>query len=176
MSVAVLVFVLTMVLTVAIKGHVTLNKQAKQVENIFYNGERNDGLSIHKDLKELGNAAKTIISIAEKELDLSTPELVNVKKGVEELSKATNPQQYYQAYQLIDGSMEPLIAQLEAKVTDETQVKILTNNTAEYRSRVKTIGYSVYNAEVRNYKETIGHFPANMIALFTNVKKVYAFE
>ena len=71
-SVASLIFVVVVVLSILMSGHIKLNNEAQKVLDIFYEGERNDGLSIYSDLDDLTKCTRDIISLTQKVVDPAT--------------------------------------------------------------------------------------------------------
>ena len=100
-SVASLIFVVVVVLSILMSGHIKLNKEAQKVLDVFYYGERNDGLSIYSDLDDLTKCTRDIISLTQKVVDPGTEELVLLNKAVAAMQSADDPSEYYEAYSAI---------------------------------------------------------------------------
>ena len=93
-SVASLIFVVVVVLSILMSGHIKLNHEAQKVLDIFYEGERNDGLSIYSDLDDLTKCTRDIISLTQKVVDPAAEELVLLNKAVAAIQSADDPSEY----------------------------------------------------------------------------------
>ena len=100
-SVASLIFVVVVIFSILMSGHIKLNSEAQKVLNVFYEGERNDGLSIYNDLDDLTKCTRDIISLVQNVVDPATEELVLLNKGVAAMQSADDPAEYYEAYSAI---------------------------------------------------------------------------
>ena len=175
-SVAVLVFVLSVVLSILISGHLQLAKEADRVLDVFYEGERGDGLSIYSDLKDLVDASREIVSLSQKVMDPATEELVALNKAISEFQSAETPQEYYAVYERIVSQIDDVSALFVVYCEDDSQMKMFEAKAAVFASKMNTIGYDPYNSYVREYEKLLKNFPAGLIAKITGVQEVNAFE
>ncbi len=173
---AVLVFVLTVILSILFSGHMKLSSEANQVLDIFYEGERKDGLSIYTDLKDLVDASRNIVSLSQKFMDPSAVELTSLNDAISDFSSADSPAEYYEIYSRIVANMDDVSALFVIYCDDDAAMKLFEDSAAVFASKMNTISYDPYNRYVREYNKLLEQFPAKVIAKLTGVKEVSAFE
>ena len=175
-SVATLIFVVVVVLSILMSGHIKLNKEAQKVLDVFYYGERNDGLSIYSDLDDLTKCTRDIISLTQKVVDPGTEELVLLNKAVAAMQSADDPSEYYEAYSTIIDVIDDVSALFVYYCQDDDLSMMFEDYAAIFASKMSTIGYDPYNRYVREYEKLIDQFPAKWIAKLTFVQEVKPFE
>lgn len=175
-SFAAVVFALTVVLSILISGHMKLEQEAQKVLDVFYEGERGDGLSIYSDLKDIVDETRTIISLSQKVMDPSTSELVELNDAVNDFQSAKTPQEYYQVYSRIVSTIDDASALFVLYCEDKTLMNQFDDAASVFASKMNTISYDPYNRYVRDYLEIMDRFPAGWIAKWTKVSEVSAFE
>ena len=175
-SVASLIFVVVVVLSILMSGHIKLNHEAQKVLDIFYEGERNDGLSIYSDLDDLTKCTRDIISLTQKVIDPATEELVLLNKAVAAMQSADDPSEYYDAYSAIVDVIDDVSALFVLYCEDDDLALMFEDYAAIFASKMNTIGYDPYNRYVREYEKILNQFPAKLIAELTFVQDVKPFE
>ena len=175
-SVATLIFVVVVVLSILMSGHVKLNNEAQKVLDVFYYGERNDGLSIYSDLDDLTKCTRDIISLTQKVVDPGTEELVILNKAVAAMQSADDPSEYYEAYSAILDVIDDVSALFVLYCQDDDLSMMFDDYAAIFTSKMSTIGYDPYNRYVREYEKLLNQFPAKWIAKLTFVQEVKPFE
>ncbi len=173
---AVFVFVFTVIVSILLSGHNRLASEANRVLDIFYDGERNDGLSIYSDLQDLVDASRNIVSLSQKCMDPATAELVALNDAISDFQSADSPAEYYEVYSRIVSNIDDVSALFVIYCNDDASMKLFEDSAAVFASKMNTISYDPYNRYVREYNELLDHFPAEWIAKLTNVKEVSAFE
>ena len=175
-SVAVIVFALTVILSILLSGHAALVKEANKVEDIFYNGERGDGLSIYSDLKDLVDTSRNILSLCQKVTDASAQELTELNQVISDYQSAQTPSEYYQIYSRLISCIDDASALFVIYCEDDTLMNMFEKYASVFSSKMNTISYDPYNRYVREYEKTLENFPAGLIAKLTGVMEVSAFE
>ena len=175
-SVASLIFVVVVVLSILMSGHIKLNHEAQKVQDIFYEGERNDGLSIYSDLDDLTKCTRDIISLTQKVVDPAAEELVLLNKAVAAMQSADDPSEYYDAYSAIVDVIDDVSALFVLYCEDDDLALMFEDYAAIFASKMNTIGYDPYNRYVREYEKLLNQFPAKLIAELTFVQEVKPFE
>lgn len=175
-SVAVTVFVVTVIISILLSGRTALVKEANKVEDIFYHGERGDGLSIYSDLKDIIDASRSILSLTQKVADPSTPELVELNRIISDYQSAQTPQEYYDIYSRLILCIDDTSAIFSMFCKDDTIRNQFEGYASIFASKMNTISYDPYNRYVREYEEMLESFPAGLIAKLTFVEEVHAFE
>ena len=175
-STAAAVFVLAVLLSIFISGHIKLESEAEKVLDVFYEGERKDGLSIYSDLKDLVDETRNILSLAQKVTDPSASELVALNHAITSYQSAQTPQEYYQVYSSIVANIEDVSALFVLYCENDQYMEMFEDSAAVFASKMNTISYDPYNRYVREYQKLLEKFPAGLIAKLTNVSEVSAFE
>jgi len=175
-SVAVVIFVITVILSILASGHIALSKEAKKVEDIFYNGERGDGLSIYSDLKDMVDTSRNILSLTQKVADASSSELTQLNQIIIDFQSAQTPDECYQIYQRLLISIDDVSTLFVIYCDDEDLNRRFEGYASVFASKMNTIGYDPYNRYVREYRQKLDAFPAGLIAKLTGVREVSAFE
>ena len=175
-SVASLIFVVVVVLSILMSSHMKLNNEAQKVLDIFYEGERNDGLSIYSDLDDLTKCTRDIISLTQKVADPSSEELVILNKAVNAMMSADDPEEYYEAYSAIIDVIDDVSALFVLYCEDDDLMSMFDDYASIFASKMNTISYDPYNRYVREYQKLLKQFPANWIAKLTFVQEVKPFE
>lgn len=173
---AVIVFVFAVVASILVSGHIKLASEANRVLDVFYDGERNDGLSIHSDLKDLVDASRNIVSLSQKYMDPASAELTALNQAISDFQSAASPSEYYEVYSRIIANMDDVSALFVIYCNDDASMKLFEDSAAVFASKMNTISYDPYNRYVREYQELLEKFPAGWIAQLTHVKEVSAFE
>lgn len=172
---AFIIAVITVILTMVISGTSYLSSQATSIENKFYNGERDDGLSIYNDLKDLIEISKNVLNIAQK-ANVPQEDIDSLTKAIQLFDTAKNPKDYYQVYQAIEGEIDNIAVMIVMFTDDETLNELFEKYAVQYVSKTNTITYDPYNKYVREYNELTSKFPANILSKLPFVKEVSAFE
>ena len=175
-SVAAIVFVLVVVISILMSGHMKLSMEAQKVLDVFYEGERGDGLSIYSDLDDLTKCTRDIVSLSQKVMDPSTEELVILNKSVAAMLEADNPHEYYEAYSSIVDVIDDVSALFVLYCENDELMGMFDDQASIFASKMNTISYDPYNRYVRDYQKMLEQFPAGLIAKLTFVKEVLPFE
>lgn len=175
-SAAILIFIVTVVFSILISGHNKLDREAQKVLDVFYEGERGDGLSIYSDLKDLIDASRDIVSLSQKVMDPSTSELVALSNAISDVQSADTPKEYYEVYSKIVDNIEDVSALFVIYCEDDDKMDLFEDAAAVFASKMNTISYDPYNRYVRDYMKLLDKFPAGLIAKLTFVREVTPFE
>ena len=156
--------------------NIKLNHESQKVLDIFYEGERNDGLSIYSDLDDLTKCTRDIISLTQKVVDPAAEELVLLNKAVAAMQSADDPSEYYDAYSAIVDVIDDVSALFVLYCENDELMGMFDDQASIFASKMNTISYDPYNRYVRDYQKMLEQFPAGLIAKLTFVKEVLPFE
>lgn len=149
----ILVMVLLMIFSSLFAGIFQLNEKANNIQQEFLVGEKEDGLSIQRDLDTRISCARNIVTLAKK-YNLDTDE---AEKSILALSNADTISDKYQCNEQMDDAVQALVQQLNDQSLSQTNAKSLKEQVSIFNNAQNTISLDPYNTLVAEYeKETSG--------------------
>lgn len=168
--------VIVVVLSSLLNGHLQMNRKAEKVENIFMNGENQDGLSIHYDLEKIDDSMSYCISLAKANQKQNQEYIKKLETLHQQFSSIETIADYSEWYQDVKDVYPLAISYLESVELSNEHQKMLSKYQATYNSAIHTIAYSSYNEYVREYEKETSGLIAGVIKTITGVKKVTSFD
>lgn len=173
-TVASVICVIAVLLSIWLGGGRGLINERNAVEDIYYNGVNKDGVSIQKDITVRFQAAGKLAVLAEK-YSVDAAELIKMEKKYE---SAAGISANAEANEGLDSAVyavyNGLMNNSQISEADKKSAQSLYN---EINSRGNMIKNDGYNAEAQRFNsETLGAFPANIIAMVRGVKKLELFR
>ena len=172
-----LCLVLMVVLIVSgtwISGYRGLSRLYSQAEDVFFTGERGDGICIANDLSERAVAAANLVTIAsgysgakeaaaavtEASAELSTELKASGQSGGTIALLAEKNQK-------LDTAMTALYNALGEEQLSANHEKYRQSLYADFNSRNDTISHDPYNQYAQAYNQALDGFPASLLASIT---------
>ncbi len=152
-----------------IGGYKGLNGLYSEAEDVFFTGERGDGICIANDLAERAVAAQNLVTIASNYAGVQA-ETQAVTAASAELSSAVKGQNIAvlsEKNQKLDTAMTALYNALENQTLTEQHEKYRQSLYADFNSRNDTISHDPYNQYAQRYNQTLSGFPASLLAAVT---------
>lgn len=171
-----LAVVIIMISSSLLNGHLQMNRKVQKVEDIFMNGENEDGLSIHYDLEKIDDSMSYCISLAKANHQESNQYIKSLIDLHQQFSSIETIKDYNQWYQDVKDVYPLVMSYLESVGLSHEHQKLLSKYQATYKSATHTIAYSPYNQYVREYEKETSGLIAGTIKTITGVKKVRTFD
>lgn len=170
------IVIIVIILSSLLNGHLQMNRKAEKVENIFMNGEDENGLSIHYDLEKIDDSMSYCISLAKANQQDSHQYIKKLNTLHQQFLSLESVKEYSQWYTDVKDVYPLAIGYLEGLELSKEHQKMLSKYQATYKSATHTISYSSYNQYVRDYKEETSGVIAEVIKKLTGVKEVSVFD
>jgi len=152
-----------------IGGYKSLNGLHRQAEDVFFTGERGDGICIANDLSERAAAAANLVTIAGNYAGLSE-EAQAVSAASAELTSALGRNRIdalADANRKLDTAMTALYSGLGEHQLTQQHEKYRQSLYADFNSRGDTISHDPYNTYAQAYNDALEAFPAGLLASIT---------
>lgn len=152
-----------------IGGYKGLNSMYSRAENVFFTGERGDGICIANDLAERSTAAVNLVTIASNYSGVQN-ETQAVSAASSELAAALNHSDIAvlaEKNQKLDTAMTALYNALGESQLSAQHEKYRQSLYADFNSRSDTISHDPYNQYAQDYNQALKGFPASFLAAIT---------
>ncbi|MBR4410885.1 MAG: LemA family protein [Firmicutes bacterium] len=158
-----------------IGGYKGLNGLYSQAEDIFFTGERGDGICIANDLAERAAAAANLVTIASNYAGVQDEAQAVTAASAElsaELSATTRDghiARLSERNRKLDSAMTALYNALGEESLMAQHEKYRQSLYADFNSRNDTISHDPYNQYAQDYNQALDGFPASLLAAITPV-------
>lgn len=151
-----IIFIVVALVSSLVSGTRQLKSKLSAMENQFYNGTYQDGLSVYYDLNKIEEVSLNLLSVCEKnQLNYEWKEkLNNLTLTFESIKSISEYSDWFkEAKRLLPLAFSDLS---QADLTDKYK-KMVTGYEAAYKSACRTIEYDDLNRMIKDYqKETTG--------------------
>ena len=171
-----IILILVIVACGIFNGGRQLNSKVDELEKVFMNGENNDQLSIHYDLRKIDDSLSYFLSLS-KLYDLGNNEtIVSLNQLHNHFKENETIEEYSQWYDQVKDLYPVAIGLVKnEKLTDQHKT-MLNRYEATFNSAIHTIAYSSFNSDVRDYQKETSGFISDLIKTLTGVKGVDTFD
>ena len=159
-----------------IGSHNDLVGMRSKASDIFILGARGDGIGIQGDLRERGDVAHNMVSLALKYLPASNAVIENVLLAGETMSKASTVKEKAAADRKLATAVRDLYDVLSSMELSEQDAKYPQRLYTDFRSRGDTISHDPYNGAAADFNRTLSAFPAGLLGKLTGVRPLELFE
>ena len=154
-----------------IGGYKSLSSLYSQAEDVFFTGERGDGICIANDLTERVTAAANLVTIASNYPGVKE-KVENVTDISANLSNALSRRDVFDLpgwNTSLDIAMTDLYNALGEETLTAQHEKYRQSLYAEFTSRGHTISHDPYNQYAQEYNQAVKGFPASLLVNITPV-------
>lgn len=158
-----------------IGGYKGLSGLYSQAEDVFFTGERGDGICIANDLAERAAAATNLVTIASNYAGVQDEAQAVTSASAElsaELSATTRDghiARLSERNRKLDSAMTALYNALGEEPLSAQHEKYRQSLYADFNSRGDTISHDPYNQYAQSYNQALDGFPASLLAAITPV-------
>lgn len=168
---ALAVLALAVVFSLLFGSYRSLSALRRDVDVVFAQGEKGDGLSIEHDLAQRVQLANNLVTVAGRYFNADDPLVLNVRAAGEALSAVGSPAEKFDANTELDTAFWALSGAMDGKSLSQQDAKYRARLGDDFRSRDATISHDGYNRLAAEFNEkTLGVFPANVLGTATGVK------
>lgn len=155
-------------------GH-QLEKKAEAVENIFLEGENQDGLSIHYDLTKIDDSLSYFLSLA-KIYEVKSESISSLQNLHKQYQNIEEIKDYSTWYKEVKKVYPIAIEEVREKELTSQHAGMLKRYESTYTSAIHTISYSPFNTYVEEYEEETEGLLASFMKSFAKVEGVDRFD
>lgn len=149
-------------------GIMQMNRRVRKVEQEFVIGEKEDGLSISRDLATRESRAKNILLIAQKYVLESDSEYKEIQKNIATLSEEKSKHELYEANENLQTQVDSLCSRLTEMGMNTDELQALNEEKAVFDNAMNTIQCDPYNQWVSEYEQDIDTVPGTFFSWFTH--------
>ena len=179
-GVAALIALAAMLHTLFASGGAKLSALRSEAENVFFSGEKGDGLSIYGDLNTRLDCAYNLGTIARRSGMEGRKELEAAMSAYDALVRALNegaPKPSLAALNRdLTAAVETLYRAMEGQGLSDTDEDLAVRQYRNFLSANDTISHDSYNLHAAAFNQTLAAFPANVIALFAGISPLDYFR
>ena len=175
-KVAIDVMALAILLAIPLGFLRTMYRFYNDLEQEFYQGAYQDGLSIQSDLEERMLLAQNLVTVARRYLDAEDPSIDQTLQARLDLENAQTPSEKYQANNRLTDATAILYETLGNAPLSEKDQDYRRSLYADLLSRNDTISHDPYNRLALEYNQKLDGFPAALLAQLLGVPKAEFFQ
>lgn len=169
--IAILVAVLIILGSTMTGARLSLEKESRQIEELFYSGVDVDGYvhpSIYSQIQKRSEAANGLLSVG-RSYELAA-ECEDLSQAREDLGYSGSVSGYYYNDTELEKAFDALKTELDKCSLSERDAKAVETYASTFKNAGNVIANSGYNEAVREfYRDVIYQFPAEWFYLNTNV-------
>lgn len=137
------------------------------VEDLFYNGQKGNGVGVASDLSRRADAAVNMIIVAKRNLSADEAAVTDLEAAVTAVSAASSLQEKYRADRQMHDAMTVLYDRLEEAPLSDKDAGYRSSLYADFTSAGMTMSHDPYNAQAVEYNRELMAFPGRFLfALF----------
>ena len=156
---AVIVLILTVLISSTVSAVISINKQAAVVNQEFFTGY-GDNMNIYNDLQDKASFSSNLNALATNHYQYVKSDdshLSAINQACTIITTQKDIAKLYAAMSSLDSNVDWLISTLQGKVTDSTDLALLKKYKTKYDSATVTINSDPYNGLVLSFEnETNG--------------------
>lgn len=161
------VMVLMIVLGVLLGAWRSGSRLYARVEDLFYNGEKGNGVGMASDLSQRVDAAVNMILVAKRSIDPADSAVTGLEEAVTAVNAASGLQEKYRADRAMASAMTVLYERLGEAALSDKDAGYRASLYADFTSAAMTMSHDPYNAQAVEYNREITSFPGRLFfALF----------
>jgi len=168
--------ILIIILSTIISGGSSLNKLRQETIDIFYLGEKMNGVGIQHDLNMIMTNSVNLTVVAGRYLGQGHELIQKVLNARDALNKAETPGEKYDAAQELLSSVTELYTYLGNMELKEKDQNFRESLYAEINSHNIKISRSAYNQYSRKFNNLLNTFPANILSKVAFIRPVELYE
>ena len=177
---AAMVLVLAVVLTVLVLGGVKLGAQRDAVDDLFYEGDLGNGMSIYSDLASRMDCAANLLTLSRRCGGEGAEETAALEQALaamqEQYDRPQERKALCDADAALNEALENLYRAMENWSLSETDRNLAQKEYTAFHSAGDTIRHESYNIRAQEFNQLRSGFPTRLIAALTGVGDLETFN